>query len=130
MFSNIITLCRSASLYCCARFLVPWNLFWVLACSEARCHPLTIAIAVIAALCVPGDGQYELKSVGIPVKSVRRRASQRVSAVRVRSSASRAEVATAVCWASRRKWELSPQTWVKTKQLRRGGPRLDSPFAS
>ena len=23
MFSKIITLCRSASLYCCARFLVP-----------------------------------------------------------------------------------------------------------
>ena len=60
--------------------------------------PLPIAIAVIAALCVPGravrvekcwhsgqyelksvgipvrSGQYELKSVGIPVRSVRRRA--------------------------------------------------------
>ena len=36
--------------------------------------PLPIAIAVIAALCVPGDGQYELKSVGIPFRSVHRRA--------------------------------------------------------
>jgi hypothetical protein len=36
--------------------------------------PLPIAIAVIAALCVPGDGQYELNSVGIPVRSVHRQA--------------------------------------------------------